>query len=123
MEEEKIVETKQPNTQNQEPKQRKLAQLLEIAHKKYEKLLRVSLKASKKAYLKGKIDLLKRVSEGVEKMPDHSYSKYKDYLMTKKFEDVPNSKPKNFDKYKGKKFLKIVRVRIQWGARHWTESS
>jgi hypothetical protein len=40
---------------------KKLGKLLEVAQRKYESLLSTSLKSSKKAFLKGKIDVFRRM--------------------------------------------------------------
>lgn len=46
---------------------KKLGKLLEIAQKKYESLLQTSLKSSKKAFFKGKIDVFKRMLSELDK--------------------------------------------------------
>lgn len=70
----------------------KLTELLAIAQKRYEKFLKGSLKSARKSYLKGKLDILKRLSEAIDKIGQKSPSSYKEYLLSKKFDDVPNSK-------------------------------
>lgn len=92
MQEEKLKKTKTIRTKDQNEK---LSELLEIAQKKYEMFLKTSLKSARKSYLRGKLEILKRISEGIEKLGEVSPSLYKGYLLSKKFEDVPSSIQKN----------------------------
>ena len=76
-----------------ETNKKKLNQLLEATKLKYEKLLKNSLNSAKKAYLKGKIDVLKRAVNGLELLSERkSVSSFKTFLLGKNFEDIANRK-------------------------------
>lgn len=88
MEDENTIQSKSIVKKNS----KKLTKLLEIAQKKYETLLSLALKGSKKSYLKGKMEILKRVQADLEKKNYSTQAGFRAYLMGQAFTDIPKSK-------------------------------
>lgn len=72
----------------------KLKKTLLSVQSKYDALLKSTLRASRRSYMRGRLEVFKRVAEELEKRKLEFERDYKRSLMGLQFQDVPRSKSK-----------------------------